>query len=41
LAGLDKVQAGRMTDFSRECVARLKDLRSLGEALKGSKPGAF
>ena len=41
LAGLDKMQAKRITAFLRERVAVLDDPRSIGEALKGSKLGAF
>jgi mRNA interferase RelE/StbE len=41
LTGLDKTQAKRITAFLRERVALLDDPRSIGEALKGSKLGAF
>ena len=41
LAGLDKPTAKRITAFLRERVAALDDPRSIGEALKGSKLGAF
>ena len=41
LAGLDKTQAKRITAFLRERIATLDDPRSIGEALKGSKLGAF
>ena len=41
LADLDKTQAKRITAFLRERVAALDDPRSIGEALKGSKLGAF
>jgi mRNA interferase RelE/StbE len=41
LADLDKTQAKRITAFLRERVATLDDPRSIGEALKGSKLGAF
>lgn len=41
LAGLDKTIAKRITAFLRERVARLDNPRSIGEALKGSKLGAF
>lgn len=41
LAALDKMQAKRITAFLRERVAVLDDPRSIGEALKGSKLGAF
>ena len=41
LAALDKVVAKRITAFLRERVAQLDDPRSIGEALKGSKLGAF
>ena len=41
LADLDKAVAKRITAFLRERVAGLDDPRSIGEALKGSKLGAF
>ncbi len=41
LASLDRVVAKRITTFLRERVAELDDPRSIGEALKGSKLGAF
>lgn len=41
LAALDKAVARRITAFLRERVAQLDDPRSIGEALKGSKLGAF
>jgi mRNA interferase RelE/StbE len=41
LAALDKAVAKRITTFLRERVSRLDDPRSIGEALKGSKLGAF
>jgi mRNA interferase RelE/StbE len=41
LAKLDKPIARRITTFLRERVAVLEDPRSIGEALKGSKLGAF
>jgi mRNA interferase RelE/StbE len=41
LAALDKAIAKRITAFLRERVAQLDDPRSIGEALKGSKLGAF
>lgn len=41
LAKLDKQIARRITEFLRERVAVLDDPRSIGEALKGSKLGAF
>ena len=41
LAGLDKTQAKRITAFLRERIATLDDPRIIGEALKGSKLGAF
>ena len=41
LAALDKTVAKRITAFLRERVAGLDDPRSIGEALKGSKLGAF
>ena len=41
LAALDKVVAKRITAFLRERIAQLDDPRSIGEALKGSKLGAF
>ena len=41
LRRLDPQVAGRILKFLRERVAPLDDPRSLGEALKGSKLGAF
>ena len=41
LAALDKAVAKRITTFLRERVSRLDDPRSIGEALKGSRLGAF
>lgn len=41
LAAIDKVAAKRITNFLREPVSPLDDPRSIGEALKGSKLGAF
>ncbi len=41
LAKLDKPIARRITTFLRDRIAVLEDPRSLGEALKGSKLGAF
>ena len=41
LAALDKIAAKRITNFLRERVSTLDDPRSIGEALKGSKLGAF
>lgn len=41
LAAIDKVAAKRITNFLRERVSPLDDPRSIGEALKGSKLGAF
>lgn len=41
LAGLDKPVARRITLFLRERVAALDDPRSIGEALKGARLGAF
>jgi mRNA interferase RelE/StbE len=41
LAALDKPVAKRITTFLRERVSQLDDPRSIGEALKGSKLGAF
>jgi mRNA interferase RelE/StbE len=41
LAAIDKAAAKRITQFLRERVAGLDDPRSIGEALKGSKLGAF
>lgn len=41
LAKLDKQIARRITEFLRERVAVLDDPRSIGEALKGSRLGAF
>lgn len=41
LAALDKAIAKRITSFLRERIARLDDPRSVGEALKGSRMGAF
>jgi Cytotoxic translational repressor of toxin-antitoxin stability system len=38
---MDKQVARRITSFMRERVAALDDPRSIGEALKGSKLGAF
>jgi mRNA interferase RelE/StbE len=41
LAQLDRQVAQRILKFLSERVARLDDLRMIGEALKGSKLGAF
>ena len=41
LAALDKAIVKRITPFLRERIAQLDDPRSIGEALKGSKLGAF
>lgn len=41
LAALDKAVAKRLAAFLRERVSELGDPRSIGEALKGSKLGAF
>lgn len=41
LASMDKQVAHRITAFMRERVSALDDPRSIGEALKGSKLGAF
>ena len=41
LAALDQAVAKRITTFLRERVSRLDDPRSIGEALKGSRLGAF
>jgi mRNA interferase RelE/StbE len=41
LAKLDKQIAKRITAFMRERVAVLDNLRSLGDALKGSELGEF
>jgi mRNA interferase RelE/StbE len=41
LAAIDKAAAKRITQFLRERVSQLDDPRSIGEALKGSKLGAF
>ena len=41
LAALDKSIAKRITVFLRERVSLLDDPRSIGEALKGSRLGAF
>ena len=41
LAQLDRQTARRITAFLRERVAVLDDPRSIGEALKGSRLGAF
>lgn len=41
LAGLDKPVAKRITAFLRERVAPLEDPRTIGEALKGPRLGAF
>jgi mRNA interferase RelE/StbE len=41
LAGLDRPIARRITAFLRERVAELDDPRVIGEALKGSRLGAF
>ena len=41
LAALDKQIAKRITAFLRERVAQLDDVRSIGDALKGSELDAF
>ena len=41
LAAIDKAAAKRIMKFLRERVSPLDDPRSIGEALKGSKLGAF
>ena len=41
LAALDRPIARRITAFLRERVAELDDPRAIGEALKGSRLGAF
>ncbi|MDA8381566.1 MAG: type II toxin-antitoxin system RelE/ParE family toxin [Betaproteobacteria bacterium] len=41
LAALDRQIARRITAFLRERVAELDDPRAIGEALKGSRLGAF
>lgn len=41
LATLDKAIAKRITTFLRERVAKLGDPRGIGDALKGSRLGAF
>jgi mRNA interferase RelE/StbE len=41
LAALDRPIARRITAFLRERVADLEDPRAIGEALKGSRLGAF
>jgi mRNA interferase RelE/StbE len=41
LAALDKPVAKRITSFLRERVAGREDPRSIGEALKGARLGAF
>lgn len=41
LAAMDQTTARRITKFLRERVSPLDDPRSIGEALKGSKLGAF
>lgn len=41
LAKLDKSVAKRITSFLRERLSTLDNPRSLGEALRGSKLGAF
>lgn len=41
LTSLDKPVAQRITVFLRERVAALDDPRSIGEALKGARLGAF
>ena len=41
LAALDKSIAKRITVFLRERISLLDDPRSIGEALKGSRLGAF
>lgn len=41
LAKLDKPVARRITAFLRERLTQIEDPRSIGEALSGSKLGAF
>ncbi|NLV23335.1 MAG: type II toxin-antitoxin system RelE/ParE family toxin [Deltaproteobacteria bacterium] len=41
LSALDKAMAKRITAYLRDRVSTLDDPRSIGEALKGSKLGAF
>jgi mRNA interferase RelE/StbE len=41
LAQLDRKQAQRILKLLFERVSKLDDARSIGEALKGSKPGEF
>ncbi|MDA8381475.1 MAG: type II toxin-antitoxin system RelE/ParE family toxin [Betaproteobacteria bacterium] len=41
LAALDRQIAKRITTFMRERVAELDNPRAIGEALKGSRLGAF
>lgn len=41
LASMDKQIARRITSFMRQRVSALDDPRSIGEALKGSRLGAF
>lgn len=41
LASMDKPVARRIVTFLRERVAQLDDVRSVGEALRGSKLGEF
>jgi mRNA interferase RelE/StbE len=41
LSSLDRQSAKRITAFLRERVAPLEDPRTLGEALKGPRLGAF
>ncbi len=41
LAGMDKQVARRITSFMRERISALDDPRSIGEALRGSRLGAF
>lgn len=41
LASMDKQVARRILTFLRDRVAQLDDVRSIGEALKGSKLGEF
>lgn len=41
LTALDKTIAKRITAFLRERVSTLDDPRSIGDAVKGSKLGAF
>ena len=41
LSRLDKSTAKRITGFLRERVATLEDPRSIGEALKGPRLGAY